>query len=265
MPMPAEPLSPPPSTWPPAPSPCPLLPGHAHVHRVPLDLSEATVHAMADVLAPDERARAAKQRRPRDGARWIVARAALRYVLASYIGGDAADVEFVVDDLGKPRLAPSTTRSAAVRAADLAFNLSFNLSHSDGIALIAVTRGARIGVDIEATGRRTDFAAIAERYFSNSERAYLARLTPDVRADAFFVLWTAKEAYTKALGTGLSAGFPRFAVVVAEDGRLAVDAAGGSDWSLCRLAPGRGYHGALAMDVADVRVHRWEWRPATGG
>lgn len=239
----------------------PFPPGHAHVHRVPLDLPDDAVHALAAILAPDERARAAKQRRPRDGARWIVARAALRRVLASYIGGAAADVEFVVDDLGKPRIAPSTSRSAADGAADLAFNLS----HSDGIALIAVTRGGRIGVDLEATGRRTDFAAIAERYFSPSERAYLARLTPDARAEAFFVLWTAKEAYTKALGAGLSAGFPRFAIVVAADGGLAVDTADGNAWSLCRLAPGRGYHGALAIDVAHARVHRWEWRPATGG
>lgn len=254
----------PPAAWPHAATPRQLLRGHAHVYRIDLDRTQAEVQTLAAVLAPDERARAARQRRPRDGARWAVARAALRHVLAAHAGCGPADVRLVVDELGKPHVAPAErSPTSADRAAGIPADLSFNLSHSDGLALVAVARGCRVGVDIEAAGGRNDLAAIAARYFSPAEQAYLAGLPAEARPEAFFVLWTAKEAYTKAIGAGLSAGFTRFDVVVTGDGGLTLAGAAGAAWTLRRLAPAPGYHAAIALDAPDPMIARWLWTPPT--
>jgi len=76
-------------------------------------------------------------------------------------------------------------------------SLSFNLSHANELALIAVTRNRAIGVDIEFI--RPDFASeeIAERFFSRPEVSALRALPADMQSEAFFNCWTRKEAYIK--------------------------------------------------------------------
>lgn len=251
--------------WPPPPRDLVLAPGDVHVWRIELDLPADDVAALHDrVLSPDERARAARFRRRIDGARFGVARARLRQVLARYARCASADITFDIDGRGKPHLATGIDLADGVAAADLAFNVS----HSGGLALVAAARGCSVGVDVETGRGHHDLAAIAARYFSPPERAFLGGLRGDAWRDAFFTLWTAKEAYTKAIGAGLSAGFTRFDVVVGADGSLTLGGAAGdrppsAPWSLRRLAPGPGYHGALAVDRADIALACWRW-PAAG-
>lgn len=247
--------------WLPPPQDLVLAPGDVHVWRIELDLPGVDVAALnALVLAPDERLRVARFRRPIDGVRFCVARARLRQVLARYVGCGPSDITFVVDDRGKPHLAPGIDRAGGVDAADLAFNLS----HSGGLALVAVVRGCRVGVDVETGRGHNDLAAIAARYFSPKERAFLGGLGEEAWRDAFFVLWTAKEAYTKAIGAGLSAGFTRFDVDVHADGSLTLGGTIADDtstgaWSVRRLTPGPGYCGALAVDQPSPSLACWRW------
>lgn len=245
-----------------------LRPGDVHVWRFALDRPDAEVAALcAHVLDADERARAARFRRPRDGARFAVARGRLRQVLAGYRGDDPAALAFTLGPAGKPRLAGRGTGDGDARAGvdagaggdDTASgDLDFNLSHCDGLALVAVAAAGCVGVDVEAVRPRPALAAIAARYFDPAEQAYLASLSEAARTEAFFALWTAKEAFTKAVGAGLSAGFRRFAVVVEADGALALgpgaDRVATGDWTLCRLAVGPGHAAALAVDRAEVAV-----------
>ena len=249
--------------WLPPPSDLVLAPGDVHVWRIELDLPGVDVAVLnALVLAPDERLRVARFRRPIDGVRFCVARARLRQVLARYAGCAPGDVAFVVDDLGKPHLATGIDRAGGVDTADLVFNLS----HSGGLALVAVVRGCRVGVDVETGRGHNDLAAIAARYFSPKERAFLGGLGEEAWRDAFFVLWTAKEAYTKAIGAGLSAGFTRFDVDVHADGSLSLggtiadaDDTSTGAWSVRRLTPGPGYCGALAVDRPSPSLACWRW------
>ncbi len=252
--------------FPPPPRPV-LSAGHVHVWRLALDSTPAAVDALAALLSPDERARAAQLQRAGDGGRWAVARARLRQVLAAYTSCSPGALRFAVDEAGKPRLAGRAAGGANARAGldagaggdDTASgDLDFNLSHCDGLALVAVAAAGRVGVDVEAVRPRPALAAIAARYFDPAEKAYLASLGEAARAEAFYALWTAKEAFTKAVGAGLSAGFRRFAVVVEADGALALgpgaDRVATGDWTLCRLAVGPGHAAALAVDRAEVAV-----------
>jgi 4'-phosphopantetheinyl transferase len=90
--------------------------------------------------------------------------------------------------------------------------LRFNLSHSEEQAVLALTLGREIGVDIERT--RSDVACdeIAQRFFSPAERDQLRATPPDLQIAAFFRVWTCKEAFLKAHGAGLTVSLDSFEV-----------------------------------------------------
>lgn len=220
---------------------------------VELDLPADRRDAVATVLSERERARAARFRRERDAHRWSVARGALRHILGEALGVASAGLEFDEGEHGKP-----SVRGAGARG------LAFNLSHSGGMALVAVTDGHEIGADVEEIVAMDDMSLVAERHFAPEERAALFALPEPERLDAFFRIWTRKEAYIKAIGHGLSHPLDRFAVSIARgEARLVHldgDATAAAAWTLVHLeAPRPGYVGALAMPFvpAGVRVRSW--------
>jgi 4'-phosphopantetheinyl transferase len=175
--------------------------GPALLWRV--DLDAAPEAAAAACLSTAERERAERFVFPRDRARFVAAHAALRQVLAAQTRRAAARLEFVEGPFGKP-----------VLAGDHA--LHFNLSHSQSLGLIAISRGAmvgaEIGVDVELMRPVPDAMELAARCFSTAEVADLRAAPPGARDRAFLVGWTRKEACIKALGLGMSVDLPRLHV-----------------------------------------------------
>jgi phosphopantetheinyl transferase len=103
------------------------------------------------------------------------------------------------------------------------FNLEFNLSHSGDFALVAVTQGRKVGVDVERIRQGISSHVIAQQYFSKAEVAELQSLPFEQREAAFFTCWTRKEAYIKAQGLGclyrwkvLMSPFPRMSLPCCE-------------------------------------------------
>jgi 4'-phosphopantetheinyl transferase len=220
-----------------------------HVWRVCLDgpvpLAELEGH-----LSRDELRRAARFRFERDRRRFVVARAALRGILADYLGEPPGRLRFAQGLHGKPILATPYCDSG----------LRFNVSHAEELALCAVTRGREVGVDVEWVRPLPDADALAERFFSAAERAALGQLPAARRLQAFFCCWTRKEAYLKAVGAGLLQPLDSFDVSVAPEDkdcllRVPADPTETSRWSLRSLDPGAGYVGAV---VASGRA----WSPA---
>ena len=222
------------------------LKGEVHIWRVPLD--ESLVTELRQLLSPDECARADRFHFERDRNRFIVARGSLRTILGAYLKRNPPELSFSYSQYGKPSLFGEPASS----------ELSFNLSHASELALIAVTRDRRIGVDIEFI--RPDLASeqIAARFFSPHEVAALRALPQDVQSEAFFNCWTRKEAYIKAIGEGMSLPLDQFNVSLAPGSAAALlgnvkDVGEISRWSLRELHPGAGYRAAVA-----VEGHGWE-------
>ena len=206
-------------------------------------------------LSAEERARGTRYRFERDLAHFIARRATLRSILAAYTGWLPAALTFCLGPSGKPALA-RVARGG----------LRFNVSHSAGLTLVAVTRCREVGVDLERI-RPQLAAGVAERFFSPVEVAALAVLPAEDRAAAFFACWTRKEAYVKAKGGGLSLGLDRFAVslVPGEPARLlqtADDPLEVERWRLEALDPAPGYAAALAVEGWDWHLRCWRWLPA---
>lgn len=134
----------------------------------------------------------------KDQRQFLLAKALTRSVLAYYARIAPRQVVFEHNTFGKPSL-----RAAC--------GVSFNLSHSGKLSVLAVGESLELGVDIESVSAKRAGAHIAARYFSAPERRFLQGLPPDRRDDAFFALWTLKEAFVKANGQGLSLPLSDFA------------------------------------------------------
>ena len=216
-----------------------LRPGDVHVWRVPLDLPEADVAALAARVAPDEAAWAAEQRLESVRRRVLVTRAALREILAGYAGCAPTVLRFAVEPSGRPRLAAPPA------------DLRFNLSHTEGLALVAVTRGRQVGVDVERLKDRARWPEIARRYFTAREAAQIA----DLRG--FLTVWTRKEAYVKARGAGIGFGLDRFEVTVAGAGALI----GEPGWTLRDVPMPEPYVAAVAVEGDLAALGERDWSP----
>ena len=177
-----------------------LSDGDVHIWRMDLNAPERDIERLRALLSQDEHARAKRFVRPIHARRFIAAHGALRLVLANCLRIDPKSIEFQKNEHGKPHLVQETA-------------ITFNLSHSGDLALIGVTEGRAIGVDLERFRERLEMDKIAKRHFSAGEVAKLFSLSKDtLREAAFYECWTRKEAYIKARGEGLSLGLDRFDV-----------------------------------------------------
>ncbi|MDF2940877.1 MAG: 4-phosphopantetheinyl transferase [Gammaproteobacteria bacterium] len=161
------------------------------VHLIAADLSENSELAVYEgYLSSQEKQRAKRFYSFELRSHFIMARGILRKVLGDCLNISPEQIEFQYQDLGKPELKNYP-------------DLQFNLSHTGPIALYALSLKQPIGVDIERI-RSCDELELAERFFAQSEYQSLLNLKPELRLDAFFQIWTQKEAYIKALGKGLA-------------------------------------------------------------
>jgi len=232
-----------------------------HVWRASLTASPAELQRMESFLSEAERARASRLLFPERSARFVASRAIQRDILSRYTGLDPAALVIGQSAEGKPRLEHPP-----------GCGLHFNATNSAGLALYAVAEGRRVGVDLEVVRDDRDGQSIVEHRFSPIERGYYRDLPVAERASGFHRLWTLKEAYLKAVGTGLNRSLASFDVMPGPGSRATVssereqpDERG--EWSVLSLYPAAGHLGALAVEGTDWRLRRFQWRclcPGTG-
>ncbi|HEY6537985.1 MAG TPA: 4'-phosphopantetheinyl transferase superfamily protein [Candidatus Dormibacteraeota bacterium] len=217
------------------------------VWSAPIDLSPAAQGRLSAVLSPSERERAGRLHSERDRARFSACRGWLREVLAEHLETEPGKVEFLYRAGGKPALAPT-----------MGCDLRFNVAQSGGLALIALAEKVEVGVDLELV--RPDFRVdlIADRFFSQAERARLRGLVGAARVGAFFEMWTQKEAYLKGVGIGLSDQGLRVDTVSPNGPRLpaatqkGLGASATSGWTVRSIYAGGAYAAALAVQAPDL-------------
>jgi 4'-phosphopantetheinyl transferase len=212
-----------------------LSPGTVHVWSVDLNRPDDEARAFA-ILAADEQGRATRFRFERDRRRFTVARAALRTLLGHYVSQPAPGIAFIYGQNGKPALACPGPH--------------FNITHSEELAVIALSAEVPLGVDVEKLDRVVDQTLLRPGFASLTERVAFAAMVPAFRQQALLHWWTRKEALLKALGSGLSLPLDGFDVSIAPgDARLLgarLPEFSGA-WSLQDIRPAPGYLGAIAV------------------
>jgi 4'-phosphopantetheinyl transferase len=226
--------------------------GAVDAWTVRLEGSAERLGRLERLLADDERQRAGRFRFDVHRHRFIVGRGALRLLLGEYLGERPERLLFRYGPRGKPFLLEHP-------------DLHFNFSNSADRGLLAVTRIAEIGADLEQRREMSDLLAIAERFFAAGEVRRLLDLPREQHEECFFRCWTRKEAYLKAVGEGLAIPLDRFEVTLApedepkflgfDDPEETPDA-----WTLHHLIPAPNFLGAIALraPLREVRLREWE-------
>ena len=220
-------------------------PGEIHVRRFDLDRENAQL----GFLSQGELVRAARFHLEREARRWASGRSLLRRALGAYLGASPESLRFETGLWGKLGLPNCPLR--------------FNVSHSGPVLLLAFAWRQEVGIDIERV--RSDFAPeeLAAQVFSEAEQVWLDDCPPARRHSAFLTLWTAKEAYVKAGGKGLSFPLTQLTLMpISESDRFYVQdlTTDGSrpNISICRLAFGPDLCAALAAEGALTRISYFE-------
>ncbi|WP_157462003.1 4'-phosphopantetheinyl transferase family protein [Chitinimonas koreensis] len=174
----------------------PLAPGELHLwYGFPAEMAGTDLAShYAALLSEDERARHGAFLFAEDAQRYLFTRALVRTVLSRYADVAPGDWVFSRNAHGKPAVAGPDRPGCA--------GLSFNVSHAAGLVVMAVGRDTRIGVDVESLDRPIG-AAVVGRVLTADEAKALCALPAEQRGRRFVELWTLKESWLKAIGTGL--------------------------------------------------------------
>lgn len=215
---------------------------------VRLNAEPAQLAELSRWLSAEEQARALRFRFDHSRAEFVQSHAALRLLLADFLHCQPQDVEFVLSPKGKPSVAGRS-------------DLSFNMSHTTGMAAFALAYTCQVGVDIELVKDIPDYEGIVEQYFSPVERDQFGSMQVGERNAAFFRGWTRKEAYIKAKGGGLSIPLNEFTVPLGAElagSPVITNGGDGTTWQLHALDTTEGYVAAIVYsgDIRTVRVHR---------
>ena len=172
-----------------------LEPGVIDIWLCQAKTVQESANYFSTILSAEEQARAQRFTFDIHRERFIISHGFKRSILASYLNIAPTRIQFQLGDKGKPSLLETGDDRQA---------LTFNLSHTEDLTLLAITRGREVGIDVEYMNRKVDWQSISQRFFTKPEQQALFSLMKESQKAAFFQLWTRKEAYMKVLGSGLS-------------------------------------------------------------
>ncbi len=191
------------------------------------------------LISEKEKAKTDRYVFAKDQHKCLITRALLRCVLSACTGVAPDVFEFTENAYGKP----------ALKQGIVSLPVQFNLSHSDGMTACALTLNHDIGLDIENRRREIELG-LADRYFTQSEAAYVRNRLVAERQNAFYDIWTLKESYIKARGMGLSIDLDAFGFEVDQTIRIDFDASLADlaeQWQFFRFSPVEDYQAAISV------------------
>ena len=229
--------------------PQPLIDSDIHVWCASLSVSSQDLLYYHSILSDDELGRARRFAFEKDRNRFITGRGFLRTILGSYLQLEPAQIEFVYGQYGKP----------ALKLGQGYKTLEFNLSHSKDLAVYAFNWNRKLGVDVEYVQPMPDMDSFAELHFSSCETAFINALSGEEKEQAFFKLWTGKEAYLKANGSGLTEPLNEVEVSLETWKSFALNTVGkdkaqNERWHLEMFNPVPGYQAALVVEGYEYQI-----------
>ncbi|MGK7941237.1 MAG: 4'-phosphopantetheinyl transferase superfamily protein [Crocosphaera sp.] len=209
-----------------------------HLWKTNLQQSSLNIKNGFKILNQEEKIKAQKFHFEQHQQRFIIARSTLKRILSLYLSLPPETIEFQYSDHGKPQLVDHLNNK----------QLQFNLSHSQDLAIYAITPYYLIGVDVEYVRPMRDAENIAKRFFSAQEFQRINSLSPVNKNKEFLTLWTAKEAYLKAIGKGLSGGLETVEISSYEPRKfINLPDINKHNWTLLSFVPQVNYLAAMAV------------------
>ncbi len=232
-----------------------LSDSNIHVWRIQLPIQDGLSNILLQHLSDDEKSRMDKYHFAVDKSRFLAARAALRQLISYYLDTSPEKIPFNYTEFGKPFIdiidAP----------------LKFNLSHANNCILIAITKNADIGIDVEEMKPEIDLLGVARLILNDNEYNKLQALREEERVFAFYRAWTRKEAFIKAIGKGFSFPLKQVEVTLLPEETNQIVAIEGShnkgnkdtQWRLIEIIPGPNYLSSLAVAENIQNINLWDF------
>jgi 4'-phosphopantetheinyl transferase len=227
-----------------------------HVWHVLNKLPDRCLSQLAQTLSDDEGFKAKHFHFEQDRRHFVIRRGVLRSILGQYLCIEPSCLHFRYGPFGKPYLIEQPVGDV----------IQFSLAHSHELNIYAFCRNQEIGVDLEYVRPPPDSEQIAVRFFSVQENADYLGLPTEQRQEAFYVCWTGKEAYVKALGSGFVQPSGQLALSLirrktAQFSWVPRDLAEPIHVSLETLVPAPGYIGTLAIAGSEYSMSCYQWIP----
>ncbi len=231
-----------------------LSPGNIHIWYASLDSQGAGAGSLVSTLSFEELVRAHNFPTELSMRRFIACRGILRSMLTSYLNAQPTDITLEYGSHGKPYLG---AKFAASR-------IRFNVAHSRGAAIFGFALDQDLGVDLEHVTQLQAAPEIADRFFSNPEKALMNSLAGKEKEVVFFKIWTGKEAYLKAQGTGLTLNLSEIEVPIQSNetnSLVAIRRSNGQGPSLfvSHVTPAYGLMAAIVVENDGYRISYWNW------
>jgi 4'-phosphopantetheinyl transferase len=225
-------------------------PGEGFVHLWITKLRSWSPHTgeLRPLLSRDEIDRLERLKIQQKAENFLSSRGILRLILSSYLDTDPQRLLIKTSPAGKPYLPNSA--------------VSFNISHSSDYLLAGVTLKSRIGIDIQEIYPISNPERIIQHYYSPSEQDYLNSLPTREYQEGFFAIWTAKEAYLKAIGDGFQESPAGLSTIPGPGSHstFLLDHPGADQknplWTILSLEIARNYQAALAVEGAVPEILR---------
>jgi len=220
-----------------------------NVITVALDLEEEQIQQLLKLLTKAEKERASRFKFEKHQRGYSVARGSLRKILAGQLKLKPEELDLIYTKTGKPLISENQNKK----------NILFNLSHSNELAVIALTLNKPVGIDLEYLTDKKDLLGLAKRFFTNKEYEIISSLAKDKQNEAFYRAWTRKEAYLKATGEGIS-GIEKVEVSVLEKEppKILNTPSETGDWSLYNIQTPNSYIASLAVQGKEHKIKQFE-------
>lgn len=235
-----------------------LLKDEIHLWYGCIDQAKKHIYVFKQMMANNEMKRARNFYFTEDRSSFIVSRGILRTILACYVSIDPINIQINYGKHGKPFLDSIGTKS----------NIQFNLSHSKNILVIAISLGQSVGVDIEKIRKLADLDMLVATICSQHEKDQFKKLPDTEKLLSFFRCWTRKEAYIKAIGTGLHTPLDQLTVpLTSKDHGQAFtiyneELQGYSEVILKPISAVTGYEIALCVNKIPRKINYYWWQPS---
>jgi 4'-phosphopantetheinyl transferase len=220
-----------------------LNPDTVHLWAARLSQWKTKLNEMDSFLDPAERIRADRFIIPERRVDFITQRGFLRTILSKYLVHKPGEITISISEDGKPFLVEG--------------NINFNLSHSEDLMICGITSGARIGVDIQHIYPVENLDRIIPKILTPAEIKLIENSPQKDKNELFLTIWTAKEAFLKALGSGFNSPVYNINISSIKENTLTLgidDPRYGSKWNIQELAIEPGYKAVLAIEGSDIEI-----------
>lgn len=224
-----------------------------HVWTAHIDETVPVEELYSPVLSRDEQERVKRFRFVPHRNRYITLHYAIRRILSLYMQIPPRNIMIEKGTYGKPFIKEQPHNQL----------ISFNASSTSNMIAIACAQNRNLGIDIEYVDPKLNIEAIIPSLYSTDEMKQFKLIDNSNRLEHVLRFWTAKEAYVKALGSGLHYPLKDITLHLSEQNTLYVSQAKNDDprMAIIQFYPANGYIGSLAYDGLPASIEYRKWKP----